>query len=167
MRRSLQVIAVLGLAAAAWYVVAKVSERGERIESYQSAIAYGADLERAEEPARAAIVYEQALELDLTGEQAAELTFRRARALIQGNDLNTALGLVQDLLSQDPPTHSIDLGPLLMQLGRRAKERGDIPLAKLAFRLGQSSSPQRYAEFGRELEAFIRPVAPDAAGSSK
>lgn len=167
MRRALQAVVVLGLAVAAWFVVTKVAERGERIESYQSAIAYGADLERAAEPARAALVYEQALELDLTDEQVAELKFRRARSLIEANDLNTALGLIQDLLGQEPVAHSIDLGPLLMQLGRRAKERGDTTMAKLAFRLGQSSSPQRYAEFGRELEAFIRPVTPDSPGASK
>lgn len=167
MRRVLQVVVVLGLAVAAWFVVTTVAERGERAESYQSAIAYGADLERAAEPARAALVYEQALDLELTDEQVAELKFRRARSLIEANDLNTALGLIQDLLGQEPLTHSIDLGPLLMQLGRRAKERGDPALAKLAFRLGQSSSPQRYEEFGRELEAFIRPAPPGAPGNSK
>ncbi|MCC7169352.1 MAG: hypothetical protein IT459_02790 [Planctomycetes bacterium] len=167
MRRVLQVVAVLGLAVAAWYVATTVAERGERAESYQSAIAYGSDLERAAEPARAALVYEQALDLELTDEQVVELKFRRARSLIEANDLNTALGLVQDLLGQEPVAHSIDLGPLLMQLGRRAKERGDATLAKVAFRLGQASSPQRYAEFGRELEAFIRPLPPDSPGASK
>lgn len=167
MRRVLQVVVVLGLAAAAWYAVTALSEREERTQTFQSAIAQGADLERAEEPARAAIVYEQALEFDPTDEQIVELKFRRARALIQANDLNTALGLIQDLLSSETAGPAIDLGPLLMQLGRRAKDRGDTSMAKLAFRLGQSSSPQRYDEFGRELEAFIRPVPQDGAGSSK
>jgi hypothetical protein len=40
-------------------------------------------------------------------------------------------------------------------------------MAKLAFRLGQASFPQRYEEFGRELEAFIRPVPQDGGGPSK
>jgi hypothetical protein len=161
MRKPLQVVVILALAAAVTVAVIKLVGRKQREEAFAEVIAYGADLERAAEPARAALVYEQGLNEDFDDAQKTQLRFRRARALIDGNDLNTAFGLLNQLMEADVARLGLDLGPMLLQLGRRARENGNDALAKLAFRLGQTASPQRYEEFGRELESFIRtPTTP-------
>lgn len=150
-------VLVAGAIGVAWFAM-----RGhERTEAVREYLTEGSRLEEEGQPARAIMVYEQALSpdsgLELDGRERAELRYRLARARIAANDLTRALATIQDMIEEDVAEHRIDVTPLLIQLGDRAMERGDRNLARLVYRLGDSVSVtmSRRTDFRERLEAFI------------
>ena len=151
MSRTYVIIAVLvAVLGGALFLVTKKED--ERRALYFETIEYGSKMEENRRFSEAVLTYQSALELDLADSERAEVRFRLARALIEGNDLNGALGVLRDMASEDVLRFEIDIGPLYMKLGTRAKQNGQEALARIAYREGGGVSPDRYEDFARRLE---------------
>lgn len=147
-------IAVL-VAAVGFWLWQQRAERDRRA-AFAEVMAYGARMEADLRHAEAVLAYETGLDLDLTGAERAELRYQLARARITANDLNGALGVLQDLTTEDVARFQIDVGPLYLRLGEKAQQAGRYTLARIAFREGGGAAPPRYEEFARRLEDLSR-----------
>lgn len=156
------VLAALAAAAIVAVIAWQVHTKGARDEAVQEYMIEGSRLEKEGAYAQAIQVYGQALDtesgLQLEAGERAELRYRLANVMIQGNDLQRALGKIQELIDDDVAEQRIDVTPLLMDLGDRAIAANNSPLAKLAYRLGQSVSvtASRVTDFAEKQEQFIR-----------
>lgn len=155
-------IAGVVLAVAAAAVAWQVHDRSSHDDAVAEYLIEGSRLEKEGAFAHAIQVYSQAMDedsgLDLGAAERAELRYRLANVMIQGNDLQGALGEIQDLIDDDVAKQRIDVTPLLMELGDRAIAADNKPLAKLAYRLGMSVSvtASRATDFAEKQEQFIR-----------
>ncbi|MFG0316279.1 MAG: hypothetical protein ACF8XB_03320 [Planctomycetota bacterium JB042] len=135
----------------AWFVVrqqAESSRRSELLEVFD----HGDHLERNQRWSEAIEVYRSALALPLDGKERADLRYRLARVRIEGNDLNGALGVLQDLTIEDVARFQIDIGPLYFRLAERARLAGNVQLAMIANRQGTAVSPARVEQFMGQRE---------------
>lgn len=154
-------IGVVLVIAAIAYGTCHLRNESLRRETFERTMQHANALEAASDFARAAEAYEVARELDLTARERAELRYRLANALIRSGGLQRAMGVLEELSEQDVAEFQIDIGPLYRDLGDRAKESGNLPLATLAYRLGQAVSPNRMEEFGRRREQLLRESSPE------
>ncbi len=148
MRWLLLVLIAAAAAAFLWMNRTESSRRQELTDALQHGQRMEDDLRYGE----AVMTYDAALALDVEDDERAELRYRLARAKIAGNDLNGALGVLQELTEEDVARFDIDVGPLYLSLGERAQRAGMYALARIAFREGGGVSPPRYEEFARRLE---------------
>lgn len=142
---------VLIACGAAAFIWTNHSESSRR-QAVTDALTYGLRMEENLRHGEAVMTYEAALDLQLDDDERAEIRYRLARSKIAGNDLNGALGVLQDLTEEDVARFNLDIGPLYMSLGERAQRAGMYPLARIAFREGGGVSPPRYEEFAHRLE---------------
>lgn len=135
----------------------------ERNALFVETTRYGTRLEEEGRHAEAVMAYEQGLDLELTDAQRAEVRYRLANSRIEAGDLNGAYGVLRDLTTEDVARYRIDVGPLYLLLGDRARQAGLRDLARLAYQEGRGVSPARYEEFAIRLDAMITPLddAPD------
>jgi predicted negative regulator of RcsB-dependent stress response len=123
-----------------------------RRQTFAEAIDHGQRMAENLRFGEAVMAYEAALDLPLEADERAEVRYRLARCKIEGNDLNGALGVLQELTEEDVARFQIDVGPLYLMLGERAQRSGMMQLARIAYREGGGVSPPRYEEFARRLE---------------
>ena len=148
------------LGAVGYYFIQLENLRQDRFEE---AVDYGSQMELNLRFAEAALGYESALDLDLTDRERSEIRYRLARAKIGGNDLAGALGVLQELSSEDVVRFNLDVGPLYIELGEKAMRADMIPLAKIAWQEGRGVSPSRRDDFSRRLDSMIKPADKSAA----
>ncbi|MFH0943622.1 MAG: hypothetical protein V2A76_00335 [Planctomycetota bacterium] len=130
----------------------------QRQTLYLDKVDYGSQMEQNLRFAEAALVYESALDLDLSDRERSEIRYRLARSKIRGNDLAGALGVLQELSSEDVARFSLDVGPLYLELGEKAMREGMLPLARIALQEGRGVSPTRHDDFSRRLDSMIKPA---------
>ncbi len=160
-------------AAVGWFLVLAIVAAGavivprylhdERADRYADVLARGNQMEAEQREGEAAIIYAAALDDPQLGQDhRAELRYRLARAQIAGNDLNGALGTLQELIEDDVKRLNLDLGPLFLDLGDRFAKAGNTALAKNSFMMGRGVSPLRFEEFSRRLERLLPPASAPA-----
>ncbi len=134
-----------------WLVVRQQQESGRRSDVLE-VFDHGDHLERNQRWSEAIEVYRSALTQPLDEKERADMRYRLARVRIEGNDLNGALGVLQDLTTEDVARFQIDIGPLYFRLAERARLAGNVQLAMIANRQGTAVSPARVEQFMGQRE---------------
>jgi len=149
--KGLLIAAVVVTIPTAWFLLQHQRE-AERSSDVLEALEHGDRLEKEQRWSEAILSYRATIEFDLTDPERADVRYRLARSLIEGNDLSGALGVLEDLTSEDVARYKIDIGPLYFRLADQARLNGDAALALIANRQGTAVSPARHEQFMGQRE---------------
>lgn len=159
--RSLWIGAIVLAVPLAWLVIRQQQEAA-RSDQVAETLEHGDHLEQNQRWSEAIQVYLAALDLQLQEDERADLRYRLARSQIEGNDLNGALGVLQELTTESVARFQMDIGPLYFQLAERARASGNLQLAMIANRQGTAVSPARVEQFMGQREDLANQFRNDA-----
>ena len=151
--RGLLIAAVVVALPTGWFLWQQTRE-ADRADLVVGALDHGDHLEKNRRWSEAIESYRAALQLELTDPERADVRFRLARSLVEGNDLRGALGVLQDLTAEDVARFNMDIGPLYFRLAEKARVAGDLQLALIANRQGTAVSPARTEQFMGQREGI-------------